>query len=270
MKRIPVESSDISSIGYDAAEKVMEIEFKGERVYRYLDVPADIYAKFKAADSYGQFFNSFIHSYYRYRRVEDKNDTPGSSRALALVTGNDRKFRDMQIVASEFDFAIEQLDLDVGEIQSSDPDKIVVHKAKQAYKLAGDRPVLVNDAFWSITALRGFPGAYMKEVTGWFQPEDFLALMANKTDRSISLTDTVTYCDGTRTKTFSRVHWGMIVDQPRGKGLVSIDKVVVMQGETKTISEVEDDHGRSSVDLHETVWYDFAKWYNMQRKLRRI
>jgi hypothetical protein len=39
MDRTPVSSSNLSSVGYDPDEQILEIEFNGGRVYQYYDVP---------------------------------------------------------------------------------------------------------------------------------------------------------------------------------------------------------------------------------------
>ena len=44
MKRHTVDSSEIILVGYDQDTKILEIEFHGNRVYQYKDVPEDIYA----------------------------------------------------------------------------------------------------------------------------------------------------------------------------------------------------------------------------------
>ena len=58
MKREPVESSSIASIGYDTDAKILEIKFKesGE-VYRYFEVPAEAYEAFVNAPSKGAHLN---------------------------------------------------------------------------------------------------------------------------------------------------------------------------------------------------------------------
>ena len=43
MERIRVNSSSVSSVGYDAASAELEIEFHNGRVYRYLEVPVAAY-----------------------------------------------------------------------------------------------------------------------------------------------------------------------------------------------------------------------------------
>lgn len=258
MQRLPVESTDLVSIGYDHKDRVLEIEFKEGRIYQYQDVAPDIYERFTRADSYGEFFFAHINKHYRYERIDEGGKTQIPS-TLAFVTGNARKVRDLQMVCVEYGIEVEQLDLPVDEIQAYDAEKIATHKAKQAYKLAG-RPVVVNGAFWNILGLRGFPGAYMSYVTKWLKVEDFLALMQGKIDRTVCCTDTLVYHDGKRTKVFSQDQWGEIGHEPRGEGL-SIEQLVTFTGQTQTIAEAE------GADL--TAWRDFAKWYNLQRRIAR-
>jgi hypothetical protein len=184
MHRLPVKSSDVVSIGYDAKEQILEIEFRGNRIYQYSEVPQDIYNHFMRADSYGNYFNTYINKHYKYRRVDDAA-AEISYDGVVFVSGNDHKFRSLKLACDEFELPVERLELPVEEIQSQDAEEAIRYKAKRAYALAG-RSVVVNDTFWNILALRGFPGAYMKDMIGWLKAEDFLALMANKSDRTIS------------------------------------------------------------------------------------
>lgn len=266
MQRVPVESSDIVSIGYDHVSKVLEIEFHGGRVYQYRNVDPDIYGQLMRADSHGQFFNTFIHGRFRFDRVDAV--LAQQSAALAFVTGNARKFRDMQQVFAAFDMPLEQLVLPVDEIQSQDIEDVAVKKAKAAYRLA-KRPVVVQDTFWSILALHGFPGAYMADMVQWLKADDFLRLMQDKSDRTIVCTDALVYFDGTRSKLFKQDFMGTVAAEPRGEGYVSIDRLVILQGNSQTIAEIEDAGHGSSIDPATTHWQAFAKWYNLQRKLKR-
>lgn len=70
MQRTPVDSSDLVSVGYDPLTRILEVEFKENRVYQYLDVPKDIYEGLLRAESYGRYFHTYIIAYYRYRRVQ--------------------------------------------------------------------------------------------------------------------------------------------------------------------------------------------------------
>ncbi len=269
MQRIAVDSSDIVSIGYDAKEQVLEIEFKEDRIYQYLDVAPDVYERFMRADSYGEFFFAHINKHYRYKRINSSGQKSKTPEKLAFVTGNPYKFRDLQHALSAFDIEVEQLDLPINEIQSHDTEKIALHKAKHAHQLAG-RPVVVQDTFWNILALRGFPGAFMNYVGEWLKAEDLLALMEGKSDRTIIRTHTVVYHDGKRSKVFSKDFVGEITAQPRGNSRYIIDTVVVSAGQTLTNAQIREQSGASSIPVEESAWYEFAKWYNLQRRLGKV
>jgi hypothetical protein len=58
MRRIPVRSTSIASIGYLPAKRELEIKFRESGdVYRYFDVPGEEYAAFMAAESKGTYLN---------------------------------------------------------------------------------------------------------------------------------------------------------------------------------------------------------------------
>lgn len=70
MKREPVESSNLASVGYDADNKILEIEFNHGGVYQYFDVPQDVYDELMSADSHGKYFVHNIKNNYRYQKIK--------------------------------------------------------------------------------------------------------------------------------------------------------------------------------------------------------
>ena len=70
MNRVPVSSSNLSSVGYDPATATLEIEFLNGGVYQYFNVPAFIHAGLMSAGSHGSYFDAHIKKAgYSYRRV---------------------------------------------------------------------------------------------------------------------------------------------------------------------------------------------------------
>jgi len=70
MKREPVESSNISSVGYDKENQRLEIEFRRSKVvYSYHKVPPKVYAKLMTAESLGKYFNENIAKEYKFTRL---------------------------------------------------------------------------------------------------------------------------------------------------------------------------------------------------------
>ena len=69
MTRTPVDSSNISSIGYDEASSTFEIEFHGGAVYQYFDVPEYIHEAFINASSHGKYFQKNIRGNYQFQKI---------------------------------------------------------------------------------------------------------------------------------------------------------------------------------------------------------
>lgn len=77
MQRAPVTSSQITSIGYDAASKKLEIEFRSFKpgfsgsVYEYDNVPAETHAAMVGAESISKAFGASVKGKFEFRRVAD-------------------------------------------------------------------------------------------------------------------------------------------------------------------------------------------------------
>ena len=69
MKRTPVTSSTLSSVGYCPTTATLEIKFLRGAVYQYSNVPQNIYDELMKASSKGKFFNTYIKRAYPYLRV---------------------------------------------------------------------------------------------------------------------------------------------------------------------------------------------------------
>lgn len=119
--------------------------------------------------------------------------------------------------------------VDIDEIQSSDGVRIATQKALDAYRIV-QKPLFITDTFWSIPALNGFPGAYMKEVESWLTTDDFLRLLHGVSDRSIIAYDHIVYIENTATKIFTNTLYGTIAETPSPHSLSSIDSLVQFEG----------------------------------------
>jgi hypothetical protein len=60
VKRTPVSSTQLLSVGYDADTLTLEVEFRKGGVYQYVGISAEIHQQLMAADSIGTFFNTVI------------------------------------------------------------------------------------------------------------------------------------------------------------------------------------------------------------------
>jgi inosine/xanthosine triphosphate pyrophosphatase family protein len=265
MQRLPVESSDIVSIGYDPETRLLEVEFNAGRIYQYREVEPDIYEHFIRAESYGRYFYSSINGRYRYSRIDASDAANQTAHGIACVSADADEVRSVRQACEPYGIEIEQLELPVPVIQAYDPSEATLNKAKQAYKLA-QRPVIVETTFWNILALHGFPGAYMAAVSEWFRPEDFLRLLADKTDRSMCRTDTLAYYDGSkRSKVCSQDQWCTLVAEPRGVGS-SIEQITIINGSDRTLAELCSTDTEQQY-VPDAACQELAKWLNLRKRL---
>ncbi len=66
---VPVDSTLLASVAYNASESILQLEFCDGTVYRYLAVAVGIYHDLLAAGSKGAYFNHEIRSRFQYTLV---------------------------------------------------------------------------------------------------------------------------------------------------------------------------------------------------------
>lgn len=68
MKMQPVTSSQVESIGYDAATKVLAVKFKSG-MYEYDGVPPEVHDGILKAESVGKFLGAHVKGKFQFRKV---------------------------------------------------------------------------------------------------------------------------------------------------------------------------------------------------------
>ena len=69
MERQRVTSTNIRSIGYDATNGTLEVEFNSGGLYQYFNVPETVYTALMRAASKGRYLNDHIKDRYSYQEV---------------------------------------------------------------------------------------------------------------------------------------------------------------------------------------------------------
>ncbi len=64
-----MDSSAISSIGYDSDSSILEVEFASGVIWRYYGVSEDVYQSFLYSGSKGRFFHTHIRNKYSGEEV---------------------------------------------------------------------------------------------------------------------------------------------------------------------------------------------------------
>lgn len=69
MEMIPVSSSNLSAVGYDAESQILYIRFHSGSLYAYYNVPQNIYIGLMDAPSKGRYHSACIKNGFRYQRI---------------------------------------------------------------------------------------------------------------------------------------------------------------------------------------------------------
>jgi hypothetical protein len=70
IKRVPVESTALATVGYSKRLRALEIEFRNGAVYRYLNVAPSVYEALLHARSKARFYDQNIRGKYRSLHVK--------------------------------------------------------------------------------------------------------------------------------------------------------------------------------------------------------
>lgn len=181
---------------------------------------------------------------------------------VVFATGNSRKISEANSSLAPYGIEVISKKVEIDEIQHHDPIEVTKAKAVAAYS-ALQCPVVVSDTSWSIPALGGFPGAYMKDVASWLQPEDWMALMSRHEDVRIFCHEHVAYYDGTDLRHFQSDYEGYFIDTPRGRDHEeeSFEKLVILYG-NKTMAEQLADGEIASAGEDLQHWAQFGDWFS--------
>lgn len=183
---------------------------------------------------------------------------------IYYITSNDEKIVVARKYLSPFGIEIEQKTHNFIEIQSESIEKIAQHKAEQAFKYF-NHPLLINDAGWFITALNGFPGAYMKYINEWFSAENILQLMQAHNNREIIYKEIFCYIDSSGTKLFTGSAKGEVLMSPQGTGLPSW-QVFSLSNNGKSIAQCWEE-GIDPVNRY-GVWEEIANYLKREKPLK--
>ncbi|MEI6326820.1 MAG: non-canonical purine NTP pyrophosphatase [Candidatus Roizmanbacteria bacterium] len=112
-----------------------------------------------------------------------------NSSDLIMVTGNEGKAKEVSLALGK---PVHQVDLHLDEIQSLELAHIVRRKAEDAFKIL-QKPLLTDDAGLFVPKWEGFPGPFVKYITG---PQLMLEIAKSLTDRRAYFVCAMAYHDG--------------------------------------------------------------------------
>ncbi len=154
---------------------------------------------------------------------------------LVLVSGNSAKVAEVERILQ---IPIERVNKDIEEIQSMDPEIIILHKLNEAFKLVG-KPVIVDDVSFEVEIWNGFPGPLIK----WLleaknDPSLMLRMLKGEANRNAIARLFVGFHDGNKSHVFEGEVRGIISQEIRGDNGFGWDKVFIPKGYNQTFAEM--------------------------------
>jgi non-canonical purine NTP pyrophosphatase (RdgB/HAM1 family) len=159
---------------------------------------------------------------------------------FTFITGNEKK---AQYLSTLLGLPVRRVSAELDELQTTDIQKLIQHKAKQAYDIIKS-PVLVEDQGLVFTALGGLPGPFIKFFVEDTGQEACCRMLDGFSDRSAVAESIFAYYDGEVLTTFTSSLKGAIAQSPKGEGGFGWDPIFIPEGYTKTRSELteKEDH----------------------------
>lgn len=156
---------------------------------------------------------------------------------ITFITGNQNK---ADFLAKWLGMPVAHHKLDLEELQSLDLHEVVAHKVRQAYEVL-KKPVLVEDASLTFTAMGRLPGTFVR----WFIEElgydGLRALTDHLPHRQAVGRVCYGFYDGETVRFFDGEMHGQIALEARGSGGFGFDPIFINDGFTKTRGEMTEE-----------------------------
>ncbi len=189
------------------------------------------------------------------------------SPSIHFVTTNEGKAAALKQMMSTVGIEVVQVEIDLVEPQADSTMEVALNKAKQAVKLLG-KPVVVEDSGFSIDALAGFPGAYIKYALATIGAEGLLRLAAPFPDAACRFVSVMCYAapDGTQQSFVDNSTAGtlarVIDPNPAPNAWSELWRVFIPNGYDKTLSALTTDERTILMRDWQarSVYGQFARW----------
>lgn len=156
---------------------------------------------------------------------------------LIFATSNQNKIDEVKRITN---LEIEGTSLEIEEIQSLDPVKVAVEKAK-AYFNELKIPLLVEDTSLSFNGLGGLPGPYINDFAKALGNNGLIELLQNRDNRrAVAQVTFALILDENTIHTFEGKVEGVITNEEKGTNGFGWDPVFIPTGSDKTFAEMQD------------------------------
>ena len=178
------------------------------------------------------------------RVINTVGNRRSSLRYIEVATANRSKLEEFRRILRDYEVVGRKLDIE--EVQSLDPYKVVRHKAIEAYKANDYNPILVEETSLFIRGLGGRPGTYIKDFSEDIEMRRMIVeTWLRGRDRTALAKVLIAIFDGNETHIHEGNTEGVIADCLRGTNGFGWDDMFVPKGNARTFAEMsseEKDH----------------------------
>lgn len=154
---------------------------------------------------------------------------------IYFATTNEGKIAEAKLI---LEMDIESIPLEIDEIQSLDPIKVALKKAK-AYHKELEKPLFVEDVSLSFASLYGLPGPYINDFSKALGNYGLIDLLRGKENRIAIAQVTIVYIDeNSQENVFEGKIEGEITKEPIGISGFGWDSIFIPIGANKTFAEM--------------------------------
>ncbi len=174
---------------------------------------------------------------------------------LKFATGNENKLREARQILW---IPLEKAEVgDLDEIQTTDVEELIRHKARGAYEIMGE-PVMVEDTGLAFTAWNGLPGALIKWFLQTVNNEWLLKMLEWYTDRRAEAICYIASFDGESYTIASGRVSGTIATECRGETLFGWDKIFIPNDHSKTFAEMTPEE-KNSISMRKLAFENYLR-----------
>lgn len=158
-------------------------------------------------------------------------------KTVNVVSSNPSKVEELQLIAGEYGIRLNWICHTKLEMQSYDPSEIVKFGASHAYSEL-NVPLVCEDTGLFISALKGFPGAYVAQSLHTIGIDGILKLLEGKRNRHAYYKTAIGYAAASGTRVFAGIAKGTISVDVHGGRIFGHDSIFIPEGYSRTFSEL--------------------------------
>lgn len=181
------------------------------------------------------------------------------SNSIVFATGNKDKVKEAESILG---VKVVGTSLEIDEIQSLDPEKVALAKAK-AYFSKLKKAVFVEDTSLSFSVLGGLPGPYISDFLKSIGNEGLVKLVSKNRKATAQVTLVYINSKGNENIFVGKVN-GFISKEPKGDKGFGWDAIFIPDGNTRTFAEMNLSE-KNKYSMRAKALNLFAKWLSSQK-----